>query len=1367
MGQLPSFVVLLLAILSVSSCSMYCITPMSMDSDDTNSSCVTLSQFARSTCDENSSVILVFEPGNHTLSIVLRVFNKSEFRMVSSGSSDAKIVCESQGKLTVQKVDSVVIDGLTFVGCKENTFVQVGQQLILNTTTFVDAENSTSLLTLRGVTSAKVYNSTFLSNRARSSDHADLYKHNGAIISNNASNLSIYDSVFQDNDARAIFSELGEKLVLNQCRFLRNSANYGGVIYAAKTKLEINECTFSYNTAGEAGFRIIFLINGLTKIIRTNFTENSEVLFAEHNNIAMTDCHFKSNYVPVLSMTAGFTQFVNTTYDAIVLVINSNTTMIHSTFFANEAIENGGILVFGNAMVMLKDTNFIKNKAFEGTIVLISSDAIFAGSIEFESNTGCLSALQSRILFAGNASFSNGTSSTREHDIIRGGAVTLYFSTLNFTGSYSKTEFVDNNAINGGALYAAESIVYIDTEVMIADNQASIVGGGVCIYRSSLLVHANMTVSSNQAELGGGIYAESAAITVTSSQTSSFHYLMLENNTATDGGGFYISSNAHIYVYQLDPTHHYITVRLTFNHAQRGGAIYANDETNTGMCNGRYSITGQVVSSECFFQVVDLYRESGSVGLIFESNDASSGSVMFGGLLDRCLVTALTMSSFFDTDLGTSFAPLTGLPYLVNVSNHSFQIDDSNSIVSAAVKVCICSKNKPNCSVLKSQRHVERGSEFNVSVAAVDQAENLVNTMIIAELLSSTGGLGEGQQSQMVNSSCTNLTYSVTSSKNYEKIVIYADGPCRSAIPSRQVVNVTFSNCFCPTGFEVNSQMSTTCECICSSLLEGPFIDGCTVENQSITKVSNSWIDYRNDIGFLFSYRCPYNYCVSNLSVNLNTDAGSNVQCANNRAGALCGSCQQNYSLSLDQTSCVICDRIWPLYTVFITLAALILGLCIVVIILFLNLTITSGTINGFIFSANILKAIFPFPSQMFPTYLVTFLNLDIGLNICYYDGLDIYVKTWLELGFPLYLIFIVAMVIILSRYSPTFARCIGKRNPIETLATLIFLSYAKLLQFPILALSCGELFRVDETVSVYKRVWLPDASIGCFDNKHVVMFTVGLVIMVLVLIYTLLIFSWQWIVKLPNWKLFAVIRNTKLQSFIEMHHIPYTSGHRYWTGLLLLVRILVYVVEVGFDPFATYLTVIVTLSALFIIKSLSTRVYKKWPVDVLESMLIVNTITLAAVAFYTSTTRSTNIPKVATYLSTCVMGILLIVVIVYHLHHQVLKDKLNYKKWLCFRKSKHPTEPTIEVEESDSSQREAARNRSRHPLSGDRFHSVLLVMGNVTDSDYNQLDAQQELERNAESTEEDQNSVPVQPTVSVLEVPFSGQCYVPYNGNS
>ena len=1359
MGQLPSLVVILSALLNLSSCSMYCITPMSMDSDDTNSSCVTLNQFARSIYNENSSIILMLQPGNHTLNTVLSIFNKFEFRMVYNGSSNAKIVCESQGKLTVKEVDSVVIDGLTFVGCKDNTFVQVSQQLILDNATFVDAENSTSLLTLRGVTSAKVYNSNFLSNRARSSDYAALYEHNGAIISNIASNLSVYDSTFQDNNVRAIYSELGQEVLLDRCQFWGNSANYGGVIYATKSELEIKECTFSNNT-GKAGFRIIFLINGPILIVETNLTGNTEVLLAKFSSIRMMDCHFESNYIP---MTAAHS--VNNNYDAIVLVINSATTMTHSAFYANKAIENGGILVFSNSSVTHKNTKFIENKGFEGTIVLISSIAFFTGSMEYKNNIGCLSALQSRILFFGNASFSNGTSSTRERDIIRGGAITLYFSVLNFTGSCSKTEFVENYAINGGALYAAESTIYIGTEMMVIENQASTVGGGIFIYRSSLLIQANMTVSSNQAELGGGIYAESAAITITSSQTSSFHSLILENNTAMDGGGFYFSANAHIYVYHLDLRSHDITVRLISNCAQRGGAIYVNDETNRGMCNGNHSNPGQVVSSECFFQVVDLYRQSGSLGIIFESNDASSGSVMFGGLLDRCLVTALTNSSFFDTNLGTSFAQLTGqsgLPYLINISNSSFKIDDSNSVVSTPVKVCICLKDKPNCSV-QLHRQVEKGNNFIVSVAALDQAGHLVNTTIIAELLSSTGGLGDGQQSQMVNGTCTNLTYSVTSSKSYETFMIYADGPCRSAIPSRQVVTVTFSNCSCPIGFEVNSQISSTCECICSSSLEG-FIDSCTVENQSITKVSSSWIDYRNDNGFLISRRCPYNYCILSLSVNLNTMDGSNIQCANKRAGALCGGCQQNYSLSLDQTSCVNCDGIWPLYTALITLAALILGMCIVVVILFLNLTITSGTINGFFFSANILKAIFPYPSQKFPTHLVAFLNLDIGLNICYYDGLDIYVKTWLELGFPLYLIFIVAMVIILSRYSPTFARCIGKRNPIETLATLIFLSYAKLLQFPILALSCEELLQVeDKTISLYKQVWLPDASIGCFDSKHTVMFIVALIIMVAVFTYTLLIFSWQWIVQLPNWKIFAIIRNTKLQSFIEMHHIPYTSRYRYWTGLLLLVRMMVYVIEVVFDPFATYLTVIMMLSALFIIKSLSTRVYKKWPVDVLESVLIVNTITLAAVALYTSNTKDTTIPKVATYLSTFVTGILLIVVIVYHLYHQVLKGKLNCK-WLRFRKSKPgPTEPTIETVENGSTQQDATRNRPRH----DRFHSVLLVMSNVTDNDYRQLDAQQELERNIEARELEQDPVPVQPTFSVLEVPFSRQCYVPYNGNS
>ena len=76
----------------------------------------------------------------------------------------------------------------------------------------------------------------------------------------------------------------------------------------------------------------------------------------------------------------------------------------------------------------------------------------------------------------------------------------------------------------------------------------------------------------------------------------------------------------------------------------------------------------------------------------------------------------------------------------------------------------------------------------------------------------------------------------------------------------------------------------------------------------------------------------------------------------------------------------------------------------------------------------------------------VAWLNLDIGIDVCFFDGLDAYTKTWLQLAFPVYIISLVIIIVIVSEYSPRFAKFIGERDPIATLATLILLSYARLL---------------------------------------------------------------------------------------------------------------------------------------------------------------------------------------------------------------------------------------------------------------------------------------------------------------------------------
>ena len=377
----------------------------------------------------------------------------------------------------------------------------------------------------------------------------------------------------------------------------------------------------------------------------------------------------------------------------------------------------------------------------------------------------------------------------------------------------------------------------------------------------------------------------------------------------------------------------------------------------------------------------------------------------------------------------------------------------------------------------------------------------------------------------------------------------------------------------------------------------------------------NSWITYINGTDqheYVIYPHCPFDYCHPqdvNISINFNIPNGADSQCAHNRMGVLCGACKDDLSLSLASSRCVPCHAHWPAVFVAILLAAAIAGILLVTALLALNMTVSVGLINGIIFYANIVSVgsavFFPSSEPSFPSVFVAWVNLDIGIDVCFIDGLDAYSKTWLELAFPLYIISLVFIVFVVSEYSPRFAALIGKRDPVLTLATLILLSYAKLLSITITALSAAVL---DYPGGEQKTVWLPDGNVKFFQGKHIPLFLVALLIVIVGLPYTILLFLWQWIVRAPSWKVFKWTRNTKLNAFIASHHVPLNSKYRYWTGLLLVVRVVLYVTAsatVSSNPQSLVLMINIFIGGLFLVKSIfSLKVYKNSLVNAVHSVL-------------------------------------------------------------------------------------------------------------------------------------------------------------------
>ena len=461
----------------------------------------------------------------------------------------------------------------------------------------------------------------------------------------------------------------------------------------------------------------------------------------------------------------------------------------------------------------------------------------------------------------------------------------------------------------------------------------------------------------------------------------------------------------------------------------------------------------------------------------------------------------------------------------------------------------------------------------------------------------------------------------------------------------------------CPIGFQKFNNSAKGCDCACNRILE-TYIINCNYTRETITKRgTTAWIDHltiKNTSGYLVYPQCPLDYCHppdTTVEINLNIPNGADAQCAHNHSGLLCGACSPGLSLSLGSSRCLKCHTHWPGILIAIIISTLLAGIVLVASLLILNLTVAVGTLNGLIFYANIVAANQHkfFPSTSFVTVAISWLNLDLGIDTCFFDGMDFYWKTWIQLAFPAYILLLVVLVIIVSEYSVKFAKMVAKRNPLATLNTLILLSYVNFLRTIILAFSSATLYYPDGSHHV---VWWPDATVGYFSGKHVVLWITAALILVAGIFYTVILFSWQWLLYYQHKKIFKwIIQNQRLCMFVEPNHAPYAFKHRYWAGLLLLVRAIVYTIstaDVSISDRTLTLLAIGVIAYLLTILLCISRPYKSRAVLALELICYANIVCMCFATFYASNREGKSQDMIA-----CISGtlslVLFLVVLVYH----------------------------------------------------------------------------------------------------------------------
>ena len=470
----------------------------------------------------------------------------------------------------------------------------------------------------------------------------------------------------------------------------------------------------------------------------------------------------------------------------------------------------------------------------------------------------------------------------------------------------------------------------------------------------------------------------------------------------------------------------------------------------------------------------------------------------------------------------------------------------------------------------------------------------------------------------------------------------------------------------CPIGFVL---LNGKCDCD-PVLFNNKFlhIKECEINHITIKRPPNSWIApiISGNRTYSVCSNCPMDYCLP-LSSDLNLQ-NPDLQCQFNRTGVLYSQCQHSFSMVFGSSRCIHCTNIHILISLVILLA----GMALMVMIYLLNLTVTNGTITGIIFYANVISIndstfltndnIFK-PLQVF----ISFVNLDLGIETCFYNGMDSYVKMLLQLFFPFYLIIISIFIIIVSRYSTRMLQWTHTRS-LPVLATLFLLSYTSVVRTVLTVLFSYS--TITQLPSGYQQiVWSIDSSVPLFGVKFIILFIICILqLLILVPLNITLLFA-RFLSR------FKMVNHFK--PFLDAFQGAYKDRYYYWLGIQISLRILFFV----FYLFRTQIKLIVSTIVLLCYTISFGFIYpnKNKLVNIQELILLLNLTVLYAVSYQSNN----DIFSVFTNIMVIVTFVQFFLIILYHtltyaLHYDLMYMlKATANKISLLNKS-HLTHPNV-----------------------------------------------------------------------------------------
>ena len=936
-------------------------------------------------------------------------------------------------------------------------------------------------------------------------------------------------------------------------------------------------------------------ISSITFILRDNFTfiiRFELSLFVHLSNISIvgngySGCSSIISRESTLDITDSMFNRVKGLFGAALMMLASNITFSGTNNFVNNTAISGGSVYLSDSNLTLNGANlFLNNTSLrddqKDTTVINRSVCDYSMETTDIGSGGAIYCSASYLRVYGHSIFTGNVAE------FFGGAINMESGHFTFQGNIS---FSWNRAIPyGGSIYCWNSDgQFIGTAYFNENYDSAIISDS-----SNITFVGTSYFYGNTGSSGGAIQSSDSNIMF--SGTAYF-----ERNVADIGGAMLLGETSKLI---LKPK---LNISFILNHANdSGGALYFRDsQCSLG-----------TTKLDCFIIIDGPLASISNVSLHFVNNSAgSTGSVLYGGQFDKCRL--LFKSNYSNPNISASNthntysdAALQVLIAMSTIVEHAH--NESANISSYAEKVWVCSlQGDESYSRSSITLSVHPGQQFNITITALGQAGFPVPSELLSEHRYTGDKYRLSPSNQYINGTCTNAYFRLYSAvdDDYVHIKLYTENPCQSLVDGLDLYIAILP---CPLGFMLSEDDH---KCVCSKKIQ-KFIQNCFIDNVSFERARNTfWISQTNSSDLIFhNYRCPLDYC-NDKSINVSLNHPS-IQCDFNRTEILCGQCKKNFSLALGSLHCVQCDNnMVALITVF-ALA----GVVLIAIIFSLRLTVSVGTLNGIFFYTNVIQAnhqvFFPRAKTSFLTIFIPWLNLDFGIESCFYDGMDIYAYSWFQFIFPFYVWFLIVLIILVCHYSQSFAKRLGQ-NPVAVLATLLLMSYSKILSATITPLSWTYLTYYTSSNEYHQVVWLYDGSIGFFkEPKHTILGLFAILsLLLLVFPYIFLLLFGHWLQGCSNWWILSWLN--KIKPFMDAYHAPYTKHARYWTGLLLLSRLglfLTFAINTFGSNSVNILAVSIVTAALLAMKR---RVYEHWYMDILESSFILNLCILSVVTFY------------------------------------------------------------------------------------------------------------------------------------------------------